>query len=115
SRTDAKGVAQPAFSRFYVYERSTGQAKEWLKVGPDSLGKTVGWMDSACTVDWKMQLTLAFTNPANRDRLLFFKDRAQLDDIIDAPDPVSEIAPIRDQLKRGGKSPKILAQEPELF
>ncbi len=115
SPADAKGIAQPAFSRFYVYERNTQGAKEWLKVGPDSLGKTVGWMDSACTVDWKMQLTLAFTNPANRDRLLFFKDRAQLDQIIDAPDPVSEIAPIRDQLKRAGASPKILAQEPELF
>lgn len=33
---DAAGTAQPAFSRFYVYERSTVGAQEWLRVSPDS-------------------------------------------------------------------------------
>ena len=64
----APGAAQPTFSRFYVYERAQAANAEWLKVGPDSFGKTVGWLPAACTTDWKMQLTLAFTNPANRQR-----------------------------------------------
>lgn len=111
----APGAAQPTFSRFYVYERAQAANAEWLKVGPDSFGKTVGWLPAACTTDWKMQLTLAFTNPANRDRLMFFKDRATLEGILDAPDPVSKVAPLRAKLKQGTLAPGVLAQEPEYF
>ena len=109
------GAAQPTFSRFYVYERAQVGNAEWLKVGPDSYGKTIGWLPAACTTDWKMQLTLAFTNPANRDRLMFFKDRATLEGILDAPDPVSKVAPLRAKLKQGVQAPGVLAQEPEYF
>jgi serine/threonine-protein kinase PpkA len=111
----ASGAVQPTFSRFYVYEQAQAGADTWLKVGPDSYGKTVGWLPQTCTVDWKMQLTLAFTNPANRDRLLFFKDRATIEGILDAPDPVAKIAPLRGQLKQGKLANGILAQEPEYF
>ncbi|MGO3530748.1 vWA domain-containing protein [Pseudomonas helleri] len=111
----APGAAQPTFSRFYVYERAQAANAEWLKVGPDSFGKTVGWLPAACTTDWKMQLTLAFTNPANRDRLMFFKDRATLEGILNAPDPVSKVAPLRAKLKQGTLAPGVLAQEPEYF
>ncbi|OLS60003.1 vWA domain-containing protein [Pseudomonas putida] len=111
----APGAAQPAFSRFYVYERSAVDGNDWLRVGPDTQGKTIGWLPGACTVEWKMQLTLAFTNPANRDRLLFFKERKQLEGVLDAPDPVSQVAPIRAQLKNGKEAPGVLAQEPEYF
>ncbi|WP_186828469.1 vWA domain-containing protein [Pseudomonas chlororaphis] len=111
----AAGEAQPTFSRFYVYERAQAGNAEWLKVGPDSYGKTVGWLPASCTTDWKMQLTLAFTNPANRDRLLFFKDRATVEGILDAPDPVSKVAPLRAKLKQGAQAPGVLAEEPEYF
>jgi hypothetical protein len=107
---------QPTFSRFYVYERTQAAGNaDWLKVGPDSYGKTVGWLPASCTVDWKMQLTLAFTNPANRDRLLFFKDRSTVEGILDAPDPVSKVAPLRADLKHSKPAPGVLAQEPEYF
>lgn len=111
----AQGAAQPAFSRFYVYERQQAQQQDWLRVGPDTFGKTAGWVKADCTVDWKMQLTLAFTNPANRDRLLFFKDRDTLEHVLDAPDPVVEVAPLRSKLKNQQSTDKILAQEPETF
>ena len=62
-----------------------------------------------------MQLTLAFTNPANRDRLLFFKEKESLDNILSAPDPVSLVAPLRAKLKRDGHAEGIQAQEPEYF
>ncbi len=109
------GALQPTFSRFYVYERAQAGGQDWLKVGPDSYGKTIGWLPAGCTVDWKMQLTLAFTNPANRDRLLFFKERGTLEGILDAPDPVSHVAPLRARLKQAGQAPGVLAQEPEYF
>ncbi|BBT42633.1 vWA domain-containing protein [Pseudomonas putida] len=111
----APGAAQPAFSRFYVYERAQADGHEWLRVGPDTQGNSIGWLPGDCTVAWKMQLTLAFTNPANRDRLLFFKERSQLEGILDAPDPVSQIAPIRAKLKHNTEAPGVLAQEPEFF
>jgi serine/threonine-protein kinase PpkA len=106
---------QPVFSRFYVYERAQAANAEWLKVGPDSYGKTIGWLPASCTTDWKMQLTLAFTNPANRDRLLFFKERATVEGILNAPDPVSKVAPLRATLKKGKQAPGVLAEEPEYF
>lgn len=111
----APGAVQPTFSRFYVYERAQAANAEWLKVGPDSYGKTTGWLPAACTTDWKMQLTLAFTNPANRDRLLFFKERATVEGILDAPDPVSKVAPLRAALKQGRQAPGVLAEEPAYF
>lgn len=68
------GAVQPTFSRFYVYAGKDEAGKSWVQVGPDSFGKTLGWLDRSCTVDWRMQMSLAFTNPAGRDRMLFFKD-----------------------------------------
>lgn len=66
-----KGKEQPAFSRFYVYQRQTQGATEWLHVGPDQFGKTSGWMKADCTSEWKMQLTLAMTNPQGAIRPYF--------------------------------------------
>ncbi|SFM23558.1 vWA domain-containing protein [Halopseudomonas yangmingensis] len=107
--------ALPAFSRFYVYERSTLGSTEWLKVGPDSYGQSSGWLPASCTVEWKMQLSLAFTNPANRDRLLFFKDRTTLEKILDTADPASLVTPLRGALQQNGSASGVLAQEPEYF
>jgi len=112
---DVKGALQPAFSSFYVYQKTNVNGQDWVEVGPDSYGKTLGWLPQSCTVDWKMQLTLAFTNPANRDRLIFFKEKKSLDDILSAPDPVSIVAPLRAHLKRDGHAEGVVAQEPEYF
>ncbi|TSJ58811.1 VWA domain-containing protein [Atlantibacter subterranea] len=112
---DENGQIQPAFSSLYVYKKEEVKGQNWVNVGPDSYGKTIGWLPSSCTVDWKMQLTLAFTNPANRDRLLFFKEKQSLDSILSAPDPVSLVAPLRAKLKRDGHAEGIQAEEPEYF
>lgn len=110
-----QGTEQATFSRFYVYERDNSSGSEWLKVGPDSYGNTVGWLPANCVVDWKMQLTLAFTNPANRDPLLFFKDRQSLEDILDSEDPASAVEPLRAALQARQTADNVLAQEPALF
>ncbi len=109
------GAVQPTFSRFYVYASQDAGGKTWVQIGPDSFGKTLGWLDRSCTVDWKMQMSLAFTNPAGRDRTLFFKDRPALDTVLNAIDPVEKIAPTRQQLKSKGQATGVVAQEPELF
>ena len=112
---DATGQSVPAFSRYYVYERKNENNQEWLNVGPDSYGKTVGWINNSCAVAWNMQLTLVFTNPVERDPLLFFKDKASLSTIVDADKPETLITPIRDALKENKIAPQVVAQEPKEF
>jgi len=109
----SNGQAQPAFSRFYVYQRQKQGADEWLKVGADSYGKTAGWLNAACTVEWKMQMTLALTNPAGRDPLLFFKDKATPLQLLEQEQPQKQLAPILANLKNNGRDPAVVAREPE--
>jgi len=109
----AKGKAQPAFSRFYVYKREKVGADEWLQVGPDSFGKLSGWMNANCTVDWKMQLTLAFTNPVGRDPMMFFRDKDAVEKILNSPHPDTLVKPLQEQLKANQPNPEILAREPD--
>jgi len=112
---DQSGAAQEAFSRYYVYQRQQVTGKEWIEVGTDTVGKKIGWLDSACTVEWKMQMSLAFTNPAGRDLALFFKDRTSIEKIADSATPAQTYAPILENMKKTGRDPAVVAREPELF
>jgi hypothetical protein len=109
----AKGTPQPAFSRFYVYERKELQGKEWLLVGANSRGKTDGWINSETTLPWKQQIALAFTNPANRDRVLMFKNRESVMEILQSEDPGAAAAPIREAVVAGKDDPRVVSIEPE--
>lgn len=114
--TKAKsGKKIPTFSRYYVYKREKVANKDFVLVGPDTFGKTVGWLDESCAVPWNMQMTLVFTNPSDRDSLLFFKDRSSLEQIVNADDPTKAITPIRQELASKNSHPAILAQEPKEF
>jgi hypothetical protein len=105
------GKAVPTFTRFYVYQRD----QQWLRVGPDSLGKSSGWIDKACAVEWKMQMTLMLTNPADREPLLFFRERKTLDQMVDAADAGALLKPIRANMKSSGRDPKVIAREPDYY
>ncbi|MBI0095209.1 MULTISPECIES: vWA domain-containing protein [Gilliamella] len=112
---DSTGQSVPAFSRYYVYERKTDNNQQWLSVGPDSYGKTIGWINNACAIAWNMQMTLVFTNPVDRDSLLFFKDKASLTTLVDANQPETLLKPIREALKNNKSVPEIVAQEPKEY
>jgi len=112
---DASGAAQEAFSRYYVYTRSNVGGVDWVQVGLDTIGKKIGWLDAKCTVPWKMQMSLAFTNPAGRDLSLFFKDRKTIEGVLDASNPSSVYTPILDNMKNTGRDLRVVAREPELF
>ena len=111
--TDKKGITKPTFTRYYIYQRKTQAKQEWLEVGADSRGKVIGWMLAENTAPWKQQLTLAFTHPVGRERVLFFKDSKDLEAILSADSPATETAPIRKALANGKKDSKILSIEPE--
>lgn len=112
---DQSGAAQEAFSRYYVYQRQENAGKKWLEVGVDTVGKKIGWLDAACAVEWKMQMSLAFTNPANRSLSLFFKDRESIEKILDSADPAATYTPILDSMAKVGRNPQVVAREPELY
>lgn len=117
SEIGAEGQPIPTFSRYYVYARESFQGNNWLKVGPDTQGKTVGWLLESCAVPWNMQMTLTFTNPAGtgRDSLLFFKDRASLEKVIDSSQKANDVAEIRNDLKNTGSSEIVVSEEPKEF
>lgn len=113
----SKGKKIPAFSRYYVYARQNVGGTEWLQVGADTVGKTVGWLNATCSVPWNIQMTLTFTNPAgtNRESLLFFKDQATLESVVNSTKKVEEVAAIRKRLAANNSSPEVVAEEPKTF
>ncbi len=112
---EAGGKAQPAFSQLYVYERQTQDGRDWLLVGGGSRGKTDGWIEAAQTLPWRQQMALAFTNPANRDRALLFKDRKDLVDLLKADNPAAAVAPIREAIAADKGDPRVLSIEPKEY
>ncbi|MDE9446404.1 VWA domain-containing protein [Xenorhabdus bovienii] len=113
AKVGEKGKIQPAFSRFYVYQRQKQGNEEWLWVGPDSYGNSRGWMKANCSVDWKMQLTLAFTNPSGRNPMLFFRDKTDVEKILNNAKPATQLQPLLNDLKAGKSVPSVLAREPD--
>jgi hypothetical protein len=104
------GAVVPAFSVFYVYGRKDGA----VEVGKASAGQTDGWIAADKLIDWKQTLTLAFTNPAGRDRVAFFKDADPVRQLLRKPDPGPAVDDMRAAALAGKPSP-VIAVEPENY
>lgn len=110
------GEALLPFSVFYVYGRrpESGNA-EWLEVGRSSRGQPDGWIKADQAIEWRHNMTVAFNNPAGRDRVLFFRERT---DVLGAmgSDAAARVAEMRAQAAAGrmaANSP-VMAIEPEV-
>lgn len=110
---DKNGLQLAAFSRYYVYQRKQQSNQEWIEVGPDSRGTKVGWVLTDSVIPWKQQLTLAFSHPAGRERVLFFKNKGDLEKILAAKSPVEEIESIRSKISADSIDPRIVSIEPD--
>lgn len=107
SRPDAPdGRPVPGFTLFHVYARQNG----WIEVGPDAQGATLGWMKEEGTVAWRQTMVLAFTNPAGRERTMFFAERDPLRRII-----LSANMPAAAAAARTANDGRVVALEPETF
>lgn len=100
-----------AFSRFYVYE-DDGKT---IKVGPDDTGKISGYLDKDCTVQWKMQTALMFTNPANRNRALIFKNKNDITSLIADKNIASVYKTKLDEVVKKGSAKGVVSIEPEHY
>lgn len=110
------GRKVPAFSQYYVYEAgfdSTGEPI--LTVGPDATGTISGQLAATCTVPWKQQLALLFTNSAQRYRALIFDEESALDAIIDNPDGAEQYRALYDQVTVGNVADHVISIEPEEY
>ena len=111
-----QGRKVPAFSQYYVYEAgvdSTGTPV--LTVGPDATGTISGQLEATCTVPWKQQLALLFTNSAQRYRALIFDEESALDAIIDNPDGAEQYRALYDQITVGNVADHVISIEPEEY
>jgi hypothetical protein len=62
-------------------------------------------------IAWKQQLTLAFTNPANRQRALLFERKEGVMEVLQAPDPGAGAAALVAAVVSGNDDPKAISIE----
>jgi hypothetical protein len=74
----AKSKAVTPFSVFYVYSRVKLEGQAWVQVGYSSHGTTVGWITASNLLQWNHGLTVAFRDPAGKDRTMLFRDEKVL-------------------------------------
>ena len=91
----------PPLSLFFVYERRDVGGEQWLEIGAGTAGVIDGWIPASTAIDWRQTLVLAFTNPVNRDRALFFRDGDYLLNLIESESLVAETDQIREELNTG--------------
>jgi serine/threonine-protein kinase PpkA len=110
------GKELPPMTLLFVYGRQAGTTG-YLEVGANSEGKVIGFLPESDTIPWKHSLTLAFTNPANRERVLFFKDRPALANMLNSDDLLVDSERIRKQIADGKLPPTspVVSIEPETF
>jgi serine/threonine-protein kinase PpkA len=116
---DSGGKPVEPFSAFFVYERKDHGGKPWLLVGGGSGGKTEGYLAEGDTVPWRHAITLSFATPGNRERVLFFRERAGLMNFVDADNVATESQRYAKEIaaKGGslGPSSPVIAAEPEKY
>ncbi len=74
------------FTSYYVYARREHGGTQWIEVGTDRHGTLAGWLPASSTLEWNHGLTAAFRNPADHDRVLLFKDRDSLRQLVQERD-----------------------------
>ncbi|TDP44992.1 vWA domain-containing protein [Zavarzinia compransoris] len=113
----ALGKPVPPFTVFYVYGRQSVGGRDFVEVGTSTRGDVAGFIAADRVIDWKQSLTVAFANPAARERVLFLKDREALGRLMSSPARAAEAAAMRDAAIGDRLPPDspVLAIEPPTF
>lgn len=109
----AETLAYAPFQPLYVYARQG----DWVQVGASSSLGAEGWVRADQVVDWRQNITAAFTNASGRKRQLLFADRAGLEDLMNREDFMARQADLLAQSDTGTMEPGsgVVAVEPEEF
>ncbi|MCB9946522.1 MAG: VWA domain-containing protein [Rhodospirillaceae bacterium] len=87
----------PTFTVFYVYDRREADGRQWAEVGGPVRGPAEGWVRLDQVIEWRHAMVVAFNNPANRERVLFFDDRDDLVELMESELLVPRSHELRDQ------------------
>jgi serine/threonine-protein kinase PpkA len=111
------GAPQLPFSVFYVYGRQPAQGQsEWLEVGRSSRGQPDGWIRADQAIEWYQNLTLSFTNPAGRERVMFFRTRDDVYGLFGTTAGAERARSLRAEVAAGrGQDGPVIALEPEVY
>lgn len=80
----ADSQAVTPFTAFYVYERRGVSGDDWIRVGTDAHGQISGWIRGRDLIPWNQSLTVSFRKPLNHDRVMLFKDKASLKQLVES-------------------------------
>ncbi len=83
------GSAATPFSAYYVYARQQRDGSNWLQLGLNRYGQIAGWIPEQDTIPWNQGLTVAFRDPLGADRVLLFRDKQSLKQLIKKQDPAA--------------------------
>jgi serine/threonine-protein kinase PpkA len=111
------GKELPPMTLLFVYGKQADGGTSYLEVGANSEGKVIGFVPEADTIPWRHSLVLAFTNPANRERVLFFKDRAGLVDMLNSDKLLVDAEKTRQQIAQDKLPPTspVISIEPDTY
>jgi hypothetical protein len=115
--TASGGQPVAAFTVYYVYGRQSAGGVDLVQVGRNSRGDVDGYIRADQVIDWKQSLTVAFANPAARERVLFLKDKDAAARLMSAPTRATDARTMRDAAigdRLPADSP-VLAIEPPTF
>ncbi len=83
SRFNADNEEIVPFSVYYVYERKIVDKTQWLKVGSSSFGQLEGWIPEYSAITWNQALTVSFKDPQDIQRVLLFKDKSVIKNLVE--------------------------------
>jgi serine/threonine-protein kinase PpkA len=108
------GRALPVFSHFFVFERRMAGGKEWLRVGANRRAQPAGWVAAEATAPWRQAIVLAFNQAAERQPVLFFENKEQVEAVATHPDRAAHATTLAAQAKANPNAPPagVIALEP---
>jgi hypothetical protein len=77
-----QGSATTPFNTYYVYARKNLNGSNWLQLGLNWHGELTGWAPEEDLIPWNQGLTVAFRDPLEHDRVLLFRERQALEDLV---------------------------------
>lgn len=114
-----------AFWPLYVFAREGLDLSDpaapngWYRVSETAQGPPLGWMHARDVVEWRQALVVSYTHPGfggeERQRVLMFRNKEDLDTLIDSQDMVGNAVELYKGLFRGHIADSLISKEPELF
>lgn len=87
------------FTVYYVYEKTSADNADWLRVGLSSNCDISGWVLENMISEWRQALTLVFTERQGRQPVLFFKSLETLDEVAGSSSPSEAATELATQFK----------------